>query len=97
MPIIIPESLTARGWKEYYTGFPADLFFAPLKTESPWEVMPHLHLNYAMGGELQSLTFKNSTGNNVYFFYNNNWQLGDLTMIDAEAIKKEVAFISNLV
>lgn len=68
MPIIEQGSFTARGWKEHYSGFPADLFYTGTKSDNPWAVKPHLHLNYAMGGSLQSLTYKDDAGQNHYIY-----------------------------
>lgn len=67
------ETLKKAGWVVYDSGFPPDLFFSVKGAGTPWADKPHLHLNYAIGGELQSLTWKNDQGGNAYLFQREEW------------------------
>ena len=51
------EKLKKAGWVAS-DGLPPDLFFSSPGTEAPWNVIPHLHLNYTVQGQLKSLTWK---------------------------------------
>ena len=76
MPKVSKEDVThlkEAGWVEHYSGLPADLYFSKRGAQEPWSDKPHLHLNYAIGGELQSLTWKSEQGNNTYLFQNGEW------------------------
>ncbi|SIR98332.1 hypothetical protein SAMN05878276_1386 [Aquipseudomonas alcaligenes] len=67
------EQLKQAGWVEHYSGLPADLYFSTRGADEPWSDKPHLHLNYAMDGSLQSLTWKNGDGQNSYLYRQGNW------------------------
>jgi len=67
------EALKKAGWVEHYSGLPADLYFSKLDAKEPWSDKPHLHLNYATNGELQSLTWKSEQSTTTYLFQNGEW------------------------
>jgi len=73
MPTVNKEEFIDDGWKEHYSGYPADLFYSGDYSTSPWAVVPHLHVNYAISGELQSVTFKDVSGRNTYLFRYGSW------------------------
>ncbi|MEP3052530.1 hypothetical protein [Ascidiaceihabitans sp.] len=95
MPTVTPASFTARGWREHYSGFPADLFFAAGVGE-PWALTPHLHVNYAIGGALQSMTYKNAVGQNTYLFQNGMWNDANISLFAASPLQPEIAFARAL-
>ncbi|CAN5750493.1 hypothetical protein BH10BAC3_BH10BAC3_36370 [soil metagenome] len=96
MPTIKAIDFTARGWKEHYSGFPADVYYAGDGSDSPWKEKPHLHLNYAIGGELKSLTHKDTFGMNVYLYINGEWQASNLLKLYFSPLKAEIAFVKGL-
>jgi len=96
MPTIKPDAFTAHGWKEHYSGFPADLFYAGDGSNSPWELKPHLHLNYAIGGELKSLTHKDTFGSNIYLYINGEWQSSNVLKLYFSPLKAEITFVKSL-
>ncbi|HMB93934.1 MAG TPA: hypothetical protein VKP65_24000 [Rhodothermales bacterium] len=97
MPNINSDALIGRGWKEHYSGFPADLFYAEAGGDSPWATTPHLHINYAIGGTLQSLTYKNTMNQNTYLYNGAHFDNTAINAIGEAAIKAEAQHIQGLV
>lgn len=98
MPKINKEDFTNRGWKEHYSGLPADLFYAPGAPDEPWATNPHLHLNYSMEGDLQSLTYKNARGENQQVYHHTQmgvWQEKVFEGIDDEELRNEAKFVKD--
>lgn len=93
MPKVVKQEWIGDGWKEHYSGFPADLFYSGDASLSPWERKPHLHANYSINGDLQSLTYKNAEGVNTYFFQYGAWQAGCMI---AEPFLTQVRLIQQL-
>ena len=88
----IIETLKEAGWVVYDSGFPPDLFFSVKGAGKPWADKPHLHLNYAIGGELQSLTWKNALGQNAYLFSRGEWLAFDGV---PEALKTQAEWLKT--
>lgn len=86
------EKLKEAGWVEHYSGLPADLYFSGRGAHEPWSDKPHLHLNYAMGGSLQSLTWKNDQGSNTYLFERGEWLAFDTV---PEELKPQVEWLKT--
>ena len=93
MPKVNKQEWIADGWREHYSGFPPDLFYSGDGSMSPWESKPHLHANYSINGDLQSLTYKNAQGVNTYFFRYGSWQAGCAI---AEPFSNQVRLIQAL-
>ena len=96
MPTIKPADFTSRGWKEHYSGFPKDLFYAKDGVDNSWLTIPHLHVNYAIGGALQSMTYKNVSGVNTYLFSGGSWDTSEITKLHFSPLKKEIDFVKDL-
>ena len=96
MPKVVPDDFTQRGWKEHYSGFPKDLFYAKDGADDSWAKKPHLHVNYAIGGELQSVTYKDVSGVNTYLFVNGQWDSSKVLKLHFSPLKKEIDFARSL-
>jgi len=89
--------LLSRGWVEHYSGFPADLFFSEKSSDrEPWKTVPHLHINYAISGDLQSLTYKNSAKTNTYLYRDSNPDDSAASGIGESKLKEEAKHVLAL-
>jgi len=96
MPNIEPADFTKRGWKEHYSGFPKDLFYTADGANNPWEKTPHLHVNYAISGALQSVTYKSPLGENTYLFINGKWNSSEVLKLHFSPFKSEITYLRGL-
>ena len=87
---------TNRGWVESVSGLPKDLFYSKKNTTEPWKGLPHLHLNYAISGALQSLTFKDKKGNR-YLYSNKKWDETKVVALKFSPLNKEITFVQSYI
>lgn len=98
MKKIDPKDFIKRGWKEYDSGLPPDLFFSTPEDKEPWKSVPHLHLNYSIAGEMQSLTYKTKEGKNFYLYSKKTgWNESNFQMITDPKIKAEALFAKGYI